>query len=79
MNELTLDLHEKMKTVITLIYETQALQAWAYEDGHLVVVGKDGDEESSIANLLRESYEMIEAEEHVEEVGKQIMETGEVT
>lgn len=54
MNEFTIALHGKMKAVIKLIYETDALQAWAYEDG---------DGEPSIASLLRESYKMLEADD----------------
>ncbi len=48
----TLILHEKMRNVIELIYETDALQSWAYES-------EDG--EPSIADMLRDVYKMLKS------------------
>lgn len=45
--DVTLDLHLKMRNVIQLIYETDALQQWAHENG---------DEETSIADKLKDVY-----------------------
>jgi len=48
----TLILHEKMRYVIELIYETSALQRWAYDPG-------DGD--TSMADMLRDAYQMLKS------------------
>ena len=49
----TLILHEKMRRVILLIYETSALQNWAYEP--------DDYDNVSIADLLRDVYKMLKS------------------
>lgn len=46
------DLYMKMRHIIQVIYESDALQSWAHEKG---------DEENSIADLLKSTYDAIKS------------------
>lgn len=50
ITEGTFMLHERMKRVIRLIYETNALHCWAYDPG---------DDDFSIGGMLGEVYRQI--------------------